>query len=268
MLFLAKRRRGNAWEDPAPLPRKRRAPEVGDVASAWSPWNYWGWGVWDWAGWPDAAEAVEKPKKIRKNAVKDHETSKTSRNSSQPVAQSDVPAPAVSAGTMLPAGMRFSGVVNAVEPKTGNLLIDCAMITQAFGRPPLIRPSENHMNARVGSMVVFALQPGDTPAATDIVINGFDSDIGLRDDPVRDDNCGDVAGLLPGKSAAKGTWKGKRGGEKSFGKDKGKGKNDMPGMAGKAYAKGSFNDSLWGPKGGGKASARGSNGSIVHPWST
>lgn len=282
MLFLAKRRHGSAWEDPAPLP-KRRAP-VRDAAP-WSLWNYgWGWpGAWDWPGWDwpgwEAAEAAEKPKKIRKNTVKDNEsteTGKTSRNSSQPVAQSALPTPAIPAGTTLPPTQRFSPVVNAVEPKSGNLLIDCAAITQVFGRPPLIRPSENRMNARVGSMVVFGLQPGDIPVATDIVINGFDSDIGLRDDPVRDDNCGEVAGLLPGQRPVYGTWKGKKGGEKSFGKDKGKeckgkdgkGKNDMPSLTGKAYAKGSFNDSLWGPKGRGKASARGSNDSIVHPWST
>ena len=228
MLFLAKRRHGSAWEDPAPLP-KRRAP-VGDGPPAWSLWNYgWGWPApWDWPSWEAVdAEAAEKPRKIRKNTVKDketgNETGQTSRNSSQPVAQSGVPTPAIRAGTTLPAGHRFSGVVNAVEPKSGNLLIDCTAITLAFGRPALIRPSENRMNARVGSMVVFGLQPGDVPVATDIVINGFDSEIGLRDDPVQDDNCGEVAGLLPGQRPLKGTWKGKKGGEKSFGKDKGKG---------------------------------------------
>lgn len=212
MLFLAKRRHGSAWEDPAPLP-KRRVP-VQDVAP-WSLWNYGGgWPeTWDWSGW-EAAEATEKPKKIRKNKVKDNETSnetgKTSKNSSQPLAQSALPTPAILAGSTLPSGQRFSGVVNAVEPKSGNLLIDCAAITQAFGRPPLIRPNENRMNARVGSMVVFGLQPGDIPVATDIVINGFDSDIGLRDDPVRDDNCGEVAGLLPGQRLLTSTWKGKK----------------------------------------------------------
>eukprot|EP00490_Sorites_sp_Unknown_P023794 CAMPEP_0114639268 /NCGR_PEP_ID=MMETSP0191-20121206/1073_1 /TAXON_ID=126664 /ORGANISM="Sorites sp." /LENGTH=168 /DNA_ID=CAMNT_0001851111 /DNA_START=317 /DNA_END=819 /DNA_ORIENTATION=+ len=141
----------------------------------------------------------------------------------------------------LPEGMRFSGVVNAIEPKSGNLLIDCPAISQVFGRPPLIRPEENRMNARVGSMVVFALQPGEMPVAIDVAINGFDSDIGLRPDPVKNDNC-DVAGLLPkgngrGDISAKGRFKGKFD-QKGNGKTWGKGKSSKSEMPGKASAMG------------------------------
>lgn len=263
MLFLAKRRSGSAWEDATSLPKLHRprhpTPEAQTQGAwGWDPsWTAWdwqetdwpiGWEAWTWEGETkrrkvENVEATndQNPKKVRKKLAS--KEADTSVGSGSGVGQPTLPK--TSLQQKLQEGQRFSGVVNAIEPKSGNLLIDCPTISQIFGRPPSIKPDENRMNARVGSMVVFGLLPGETPVATDVVINGFDSEIGLRPDPVQNDNC-DVAGLLPGKGKIRESYKGK----------------NWDGKSACKAAKGSPKGPLTG-KGRGKASA------LSHaPWRT
>lgn len=230
MIFLAKRRSGSAWEDATSLPKlhSRHPPEHAQTpAWGWDPkWDpshpwTWEWQETDWPmGWEAWTEGETKRRKVEDvEATNDQNPNKVRKKPSKEPADASVGSgSAVSGQSTLPknlAGMRFSGVVNAIEPKSGNLLVDCPTISQIFGRPPSIKPDENRMNARVGSMVVFGLLPGETPVATEVVINGFDSEIGLRPDPVQNDNC-DVAGLLPGKGKIRESYnKGKNWGGKS-----------------------------------------------------
>eukprot|EP00438_Fugacium_kawagutii_P015891 Skav226664 [mRNA] locus=scaffold861:26313:27089:+ [translate_table: standard] len=258
MIFLAKRRSGSAWEDATSLPKRPQhstAPEHAQTPAAWGwdptwTWDWqetdWSrdWEAWTWEGETkrrkiEDVEAIndQNQKKVRKKLASKEPADTSVGSGSAVLGQSTLPKNLV--------GMRFSGVVNAIEPKSGNLLIDCPTVSQIFGRPPSIKPDDNRMNARVGSMVVFGLLPGETPIATEVVINGFDSEIGMRPDPVQNDNC-DVAGLLPGKGKKRESYKGKNWGGKSACK----------------AAKGSPKGALTG-KGRGKASA------LSHvPWQT
>ncbi|CAE7577374.1 unnamed protein product, partial [Symbiodinium pilosum] len=92
--------------------------------------------------------------------------------------------------------LSFSGVVNALEPKSGNLLIDCAAVSRHFGRPAMIAPSANPMNAQVGSILTFRLDPKkELPMAENVVLNGFDQEVGDAYERVTDDGFGG-AGFL------------------------------------------------------------------------
>ena len=270
MLFLAKRRNGSAWEESAEsslrmLKQKRTgydAPHVSpDFSSDWHSWddswesnNLWepasknqlGWQKGDW-GWQHAeSKGRGKDKKRDKNTEK---TMKKQSNAAQQVSTSFPLQQAACAPADLLADLSFSGVVNAFEPKSGNLLIDCPSVSQIFGRPPFIRPEDNGMNARVGSMVVFKLQPGEVPVVSDFAINGFDSEVGLRPDPVHSDDC-EMAGFLNAKGKDASGEKGQKG---SFG-------GKSPGNKGKDQ-RANWKGGSKGPKGRGKASP-------VHPWRT
>lgn len=263
MLFLAKRRNGSAWEESAEstlrIPKQKRTAYETDFSSAWHSWeswesnlwepweDQWGWQKGDW-GWQHAeSKGRGKGKKRDKNTGK---TTKKQSNGETPQVETSVCAPAD-----LPEGLSFSGVVNAFEPKSGNLLIDCPSVSQIFGRPPFIRPEDNGMNARVGSMVVFRLHPGEVPVVSDVAINGFDSEVGLQPDSVQSDD-GDVAGCLP---HAKG--KGARGTSGDNAQKGGTFGGKSPGNIGKDQP------ANW--KGGSKGlKGRGKLASPIHPWRT
>ena len=266
MLFLAKRRNGSAWEESAEstlrMPKQKRTsydtpPVSSDVSSAWHSWdeswesnlwepwqNQWGWQKDDWT-WQDA-----EPKGRGKGKKRDKNTGKTMKKPS--TGEASQVKTSICAPADLPEGLSFSGVVNAFEPKSGNLLIDCPSVSQIFGRPPFIRPEDNGMNARVGSMVVFRLHRGEIPVVSDVAINGFDSEVGLQPDSVQSDDA-DVAGFLPNAKGAKGAAKDTSGDNAQKGSfrpgGKSPGSKDQRAMSGGSK----------GLKGRGKASP-------IHPW--
>jgi len=89
------------------------------------------------------------------------------------------------------------------------------------------------MNAKVGSIITFRLSPqNELPIASDVVLNGFDQEIGDAFENIADDGA-NGSGFLKGKGPSlkgkgeKGKWDGK--GQKGKGKDKGKGKGKEKG---------------------------------------
>eukprot|EP00439_Symbiodinium_sp_Y106_P080138 s123_g18.t3 len=187
--------------------------------SSWDSWDLWSWDAawsdaWGWEGWEESwADEAPKKKKAKKEPDKAEKPIKAEKEKPQKV---DKPAKAAKAAKAVDFSFAssFSGVVNAVEPKTGNLLIDCAAVSHHFGRPAIIQPKENPMNAKVGSIITFRLSPqNELPIASDVVLNGFDQEIGDAFENIADDGA-NGSGFLKGKGPSlkgkgeKGKWDG------------------------------------------------------------
>eukprot|EP00439_Symbiodinium_sp_Y106_P079786 s123_g18.t1 len=180
--------------------------------SSWDSWDLWSWDAawsdaWGWEGWEESwADEAPKKKKAKKEPDKAEKPIKAEKEKPQKV---DKPAKAAKAAKAVDFSFAssFSGVVNAVEPKTGNLLIDCAAVSHHFGRPAIIQPKENPMNAKVGSIITFRLSPqNELPIASDV-------EIGDAFENIADDGA-NGSGFLKGKGPSlkgkgeKGKWDG------------------------------------------------------------
>jgi len=73
----------------------------------------------------------------------------------------------------------YSGTVRLRDPLTGDLLVHCEPVMQAFKMPASIPYGDNPGGARVGSMIVFKVDVSDEgkPLAVDVCINGFDDEV-------------------------------------------------------------------------------------------
>ncbi|CAJ1354544.1 unnamed protein product [Effrenium voratum] len=229
-------------KEPKEKPSKKKAKDQPcDPWESWDPWAWEGaWGPWSpsapWgpsapsapsgaaAAAPSGAEGVSgawveppKAKKDKAKAKKDKAKAATAKLSG--------PSQAIN------QNQSFSGVVTALQPRSGDLLIDCPAIARVFGRPPVIRAAANDMGARVGSIVVFRLRPGPDPVATDIVINGFDWELGDAEAEGVTEDGAERPGFLPGmRPFLKGKSKGEAKGW--FGEWKGKGLGEQKGWSG------------------------------------
>ena len=76
--------------------------------------------------------------------------------------------------------LTYSGVVTERDDATGNLLIDCPAVADAFGGGAVIPEDRNDMGCRVGSVVVFKVSEvaGEwPPVAHSVIIQGFDGSV-------------------------------------------------------------------------------------------
>ncbi|CAE7193583.1 unnamed protein product [Symbiodinium sp. KB8] len=185
--------------------------------ASWDPYSWdpawgdgWGWEAWD-ETWDDEAPKKKKAKKKPDKAEKPPKAEQAEKPQ-----KVEKPAKAAKAAKAVDFSFAapFSGVVNALEPKTGNLLIECAAVSHQFGRPAMIQPNGNPMNAKVGSIITFRLSPrNELPIASDVVLNGFDKDVGYSFENIADDGA-DGSGFLKGKGPSpkgkgeKGKWDG------------------------------------------------------------
>ncbi|CAK9011324.1 unnamed protein product [Durusdinium trenchii] len=193
MIYLTKRRSRQGWEsdEPKPEEKEQKAPK-GAKESERAKCHEWGnedeeW----WEPWEDSARKETWSGDWEDWKGQGRPGAWTASQSSQAVA------PKPKARPKFHSDMSHSGVVNAQDPWTGHLLIDCPAIQQLYQHPAIILPKHNTSNVRLGSIVVFRVQPeGGLPVACDIAVNGFDIEVGQRPDKVRDDHC-DGAGFLP-----------------------------------------------------------------------
>jgi len=211
----------------------------------------------EWADW-DAVACEQQAKKAKKvvikvrdandfalvygnaqNAESDEEPSSTKKKSVSGGKGSLIGAKG--GGKGVNPDQSYSGVVRLRHPLSGDLLIHCEPVTQAFKKPASIPYGDNPGGARVGSIIIFKVSVSDdgTPLAVDVRINGFDDEVEgaeLFEPDEEEDEEEEAPKGKKGKAKGSG-GKGKDKG-KDNGKDKGKNKGGAKGKGIKGVSKG------------------------------
>lgn len=235
-------------------PVKRKAGENKKSKDKWSEeWNEEWNDEWDEEG-GDEWEEQKAPKKARS----DKQGTSATGHGKLPKGFTGMMKP----GVNLNLKMSHSGVVRSRDGK-GNLLIDCAPVTGAFGAQAVIPEDDNAMGARVGSIVCFHVKPrkGLHPLAKNVVINGFEEIDGAEALPWEDDEDEEE------EQGKKGGKKGKRsfinqGGKKGKAGKVGKGATAATKGCGKAAGKMAFSKGSSSGKGQCGKTNKGSGGKL------